>query len=317
MKLVFYLVLALGIAPFLPAAVIGTNSSALPLSAKRVAELPKNRQPAWQKYLERSDRQWLADRDFFRAEMKKHNVKESLSPPPGSSGNRLPLNQPATWYGQAEALRRADIVISFQTPAGGWSKNLDLTQHSRAPGEQFAGGNTSIYLAKSDNDAPRDSSWNYVGTFDNSATTTQLRYLAKVVAAVGPDHSASFRAAFSRGMEYIRAAQFPAGGWPQVWPLQGGYHDAITYNDDAMIRVLQLLSEVTAGQNEFAFVPDGMRKLADASLQRGIACILETQIVTEGRRTVWGQQHDALTLQPASARNTKCRRRAPPRAQPS
>src|SRR6266550_2773334 len=171
MKLVFCFALALGIAPLLSGAILGTNSAALPLTAKRLATLPKNLQPAWSKYLERSEWQLSADQSFFRAEMKKHGIKQSLSPPPGTSRSRLPLNQPAGWYGQAEALRLADIAISFQTPAGGWSKNLDLTQHPREPGEQFAGGNTSIYLARSDNDSPRDAHWNFVGTFDNSATT--------------------------------------------------------------------------------------------------------------------------------------------------
>jgi PelA/Pel-15E family pectate lyase len=295
--------LMLSVVPPLFAGIIGTNPGALPLTANRIAALPKDRQPTWQNYLAHAERQLRADQNFFRAEMKKHGVKESLSPPPGSSRSRLPLNQPAVWYRQAEVLRIADIVVSFQTPAGGWSKNLDMTQHPRAPGEQFAAGNTSIYLAKFDNDVPRDLHWNFVGTFDNGATTTQLRYLAKVVAAAGPDRGDSYRAAFLRGVDYILAAQFPNGGWPQVWPLQGGYHDAITYNDDAMIKVLQLLSDVASGQNEFAFVPERTRKLAAADVRRGVECILETQITVDGRRTVWCQQHDALTLQPTSARN--------------
>jgi len=303
MKPALCFALALGVALPLSAAIIGTNSAALPLTANRVAALPKNLQSAWREYLARSEQQLRADQNFFRTEMKKHSVKESLPPPPGSSQSRLPLNQPKAWYGQAEALRIADIVVSFQTPAGGWSKNLDMTQHARAPGEQFAGGNASIHLARFDNDAPRESSWSYVGTFDNSATTTQLRYLAKVVVAIGPDRSDSYRAAFLRGIDYILAAQFPNGGWPQVWPLQGGYHDAITYNDDAMIKVLQLLNEVAAGHDEFSFVPESTREQAAAGIRRGIECILETQISVDGHHTVWCQQHDALTLQPTSARN--------------
>jgi PelA/Pel-15E family pectate lyase len=46
-----------------------------------------------------------------------------------------------------------------------------------------------------------------------------------------------------------------------------------------------------------------MRKRAAASLKRGVECILETQIVVDGQRTVWCQQHDMLTLKPTSARN--------------
>jgi PelA/Pel-15E family pectate lyase len=88
-----------------------------------------------------------------------------------------------------------------------------------------------------------------------------------------------------------------------VWPLQGGYHDAITYNDNAMLNVLALLRDVSKTNSEFAFVPKKYGRRAAISLRQGTACILATQIDVAGRRTVWCQQHDMLTLQPASARN--------------
>ena len=213
------------------------------------------------------------------------------------------MREPAAWYGQAEALRIAGIVRSFQTPAGGWSKNLDMTHHARVPGEQFSQGNLSNLIAPFDNDIPRDVHWSYVGTFDNDATTTELRFLAKVIFALGAGSDALDTRAFQRGMDYIFAAQYPNGGWPQVWPLQGGYHDGITYNDGVMVNVLELLDDVAERRNGFAFVAQKTRELAAASRQRGIQCILDTQIVVNGRRTVWCQQHDPLTLQPASARN--------------
>ena len=169
----------------LSAAVIGTNSPAKPLTAERIAALPAKVRPAWQKYLERSDRQRRADQAFLQAEMHKNGMKESIVPPTGRWMRALSLNQPAAAYREAEARRIADIVVSFQTPAGGWSKNMDFTQHLRAPGEGFAPNNSSRYLGDSDYDAPHDTNWNYVGTFDNNATTTQLRYLAKVISAVG------------------------------------------------------------------------------------------------------------------------------------
>jgi PelA/Pel-15E family pectate lyase len=69
-----------------------------------------------------------------------------------------------------------------------------------------------------------------------------------------------------------------------------------------MIQVLDLLRDV-AGGTEFAFVPGKTRTRAAESVKRGIQCILATQIVVNGRRTVWCQQHDALSLKPCSARN--------------
>jgi PelA/Pel-15E family pectate lyase len=302
-KLLLSFALLLDVTPFLPAAVIGTNPPASPLTLERIAALPTDRQTAWKEYLARSERQLQADQTSFFHEMKQHGVPETIMPPAGRSANRLPLNRPVVWYGRTEARRIADIVISFQTPAGGWSKNLDLTHHLRAAGERFAHGNASRLPGTSGRDVPRDPNWSYVGTFDNDATITQMRFLAKVAAALRPERDSVYRAAFLRGMDYIFAAQYPNGGWPQVWPLQGGYHDAITFNDGAMINVLQLLSEVAVGANEFAFVPLKARTQAAASVQRGIDCILDAQIRANGRRTVWCQQHDALTLQPASARN--------------
>src|SRR5208283_2293990 len=175
---------------------------------------------------------------------RQHNIKQPLVPPSGRSVRSIPLNRPAAWYGESEARRVADIIVSFQTPAGGWSKNLDLTQHPRAAGEYFAPDNGSHYLNQADFDLPRDARWDYVGTFDNDATITEMRFLTKVIAAAGTNATVAYRAAFLRGLDYIFAAQYPNGGWPQVWPLQGGYHDTITYNDDAMLNVLSLLRDV-------------------------------------------------------------------------
>lgn len=111
------------------------------------------------------------------------------------------------------------------------------------------------------------------------------------------------RGSFSRGLGYVLAAQYPNGGWPQVWPLQGGYHDAITYNDGAMTSILDLLAAVSAGNNEFAFVSRDGRAEAERALQKGLRCVLATQLTTNGVRTAWCQQYDVLTLAPTAARN--------------
>ena len=76
-----------GTATLASAAIIGTNPPALPLTAERIAALPKNEQPAWKKYLERSARQLQADRRFLSNEMKSHGLKGTLMPPAGNSVN--------------------------------------------------------------------------------------------------------------------------------------------------------------------------------------------------------------------------------------
>jgi len=286
----------------LPAAIIGTNPSALPLTAQRIAALPAAQRAEWRAYLKRSTRRLAADKKFLRTEERKAGIKHPTIPASANSVRGLALDESADWYAQAAARHIADIVVSFQTPAGGWSKNLNLTRSARVPGESFAPDNLSRRPSSVDYDEPLDTNWDYVGTFDNDATTTELRFLAKVI-AFSSTNDASYRAAFQRGLDYIFAAQYPNGGWPQVWPLQGGYHDGITYNDNAMLNVLELLRDVAVGTNEFAFVPASVRARARAILKRGLDCVLATQVIVNGQRTAWCQQYDPLTRQPASARN--------------
>src|SRR5690606_16474001 len=136
--------------------------------------------------------------------------------------------------------------------------------------------------------------WHYVGTVDNEATLSQLRFLAAVYEA-RKDQPA--KEGFLRGLGYLLDAQYPNGGWPQVWPLQGGYHDHVTFNDGAMIRVMEFLDEVASGR--WSFVPADLRKRAGKAVENGTRCLLAAQYVRDGRRTVWGAQHDAIRLQPA------------------
>src|ERR1035437_3555585 len=284
------------------AAVIGASVAAQSITGERIAALPRAQQAAWRDYLARSARQMQADRALLQAELKAAGLAAELLPPNGSAARSMPLNRPEEWYGGAEARRIADIIVSFQTPAGGCSKNLNLADHERRLGERFAPNNLSAHLGPGDFDTPHDPNWDYVGTLDNDATTTELQFLARVAAAAPKDGEA-YRVASLRGLEYLLAAQFPNGGWAQGWPLGGGDHDAITLNDGAMTGTLELLREVADGTGSFAFVPESMRARARASVAKGIQCMLETQIVQEGRRTVWAQQHDALNLQPVAGRN--------------
>jgi len=285
------------------AAVVGTNIPAAPLTPERIATLPAKQQPAWKDYLERSEKQRRVDQAALQKEMAQRGLTNSLMAPTSRGTRSVPLARAADWYAGAEARRIADIVVSFQTPAGGWSKNIDLSKHLREAGEGFAPDNSSRFVGTNDYEITRDMNWSYVGTIDNDATMTQLRFLAKVISAGSARTTKAYRNAFERGVDYLLSAQNPNGGWPQVWPLQGGYHDAITYNDGAMLNVLRLFQDISAGKGEYKFATRAMKKRATASFALGLRCILASQIIENGQRTVWCQQHDALTLLPASARN--------------
>src|SRR5205814_4891379 len=93
-------------------------------------------------------------------------------------------------------------------------------------------------------------------TIDNGATFTQLEYLARVYTAQKLERP---RAAFLKGLDYLLAAQYENGGWPQYYPLRKGYYTHITYNDDAMVGVLELLRDVAREKPAYAFVDEARR----------------------------------------------------------
>jgi PelA/Pel-15E family pectate lyase len=281
------------------AAVVGVNTRTQAITAERIATLPTEAQLVWRTYLDRSVAQMAADRAALAAEGAPGEI------PPvkmrGDSEKTMPLDRAPDWYATPEARHIADVIVSFQTPAGGWSKNQSRDGALRVPGQPWAGDNNSHFAAPGDFDTARDEHWHYVGTLDNDATITELQFLARVITAQ-PD-AQTYRTAFDKGAAYLFNAQFPNGGWPQVWPLEGGYHDAITFNDDALVHAAELMSDIASGTGDYAFVPEATRQQAAAARDRAIACILTTQVMVNGRRTVWGQQHDALTELPVAARN--------------
>jgi PelA/Pel-15E family pectate lyase len=173
----------------------------------------------------------------------------------------------------------------------------------RLPGQPYAADNLNRFPDPNDFDKPRDPQWNYVGTLDNDATNTELHFLAKVQATVPGKDGDAYRASFIKGIRYLLAAQYPNGGFPQVYPLEGGYHDAITFNDNAVSESAETLSDVAEAKPNYDFVPADLRRQAGTAAAKALECILASQIVIDGRKTIWAQQEDALTLAPVSARN--------------
>jgi PelA/Pel-15E family pectate lyase len=260
----------------------------LPVTEDRIAALPSAAQPAWQSYWGRSQQYatLLSARDLVD-----HSATKPLvGPPLGSSYSQgVKLNAAPAWYATEEARVIADRVVNWQTAVGAWTKSGDYSRN-RLPSDDH-------------HDA-----WSG-GTYDNDSTINELRYLALVLHATEPLDRMTPRAeawgnSFLRGLKYVFDSQYPSGGFPQVYPLVGWYHDAITINDDALLHVLELLQGIGSGQAEYAFVPPDQATQARRRFAAGMHCLLAAQLKgPDGQLTVWCQQHDPITLAPCAARN--------------
>jgi len=268
---------------------------AQPLTQARIDSSAGSLKTAFTTYLNASTTALAADKAALKAE------RSGLSSVPSARGSdkagpdSMPLNSATSYYAGTAALAIAREIVSFQIPSGGWGKNMLRTGVVRAKGQSYTGG--GIDPASSD-----PAKWGYVVTIDNNATITEIRYLSKVQTAQTTDQ-AKFRASILKGLNYLLAAQTPNWGWPQVYPLNGDYHDAITLNDDAMLNVIKLMREVgTSSNSDFAFVDTPTRNKCAAAAGNGTSWLLANQVLVNGKRTVWGQQHDALTNAPTQAR---------------
>ncbi|MBI4603553.1 MAG: pectate lyase [Planctomycetes bacterium] len=194
------------------------------------------------------------------------------------------LRQPLDWYASHEGLRIAENVLLHQRETGGWPKNADMT--ARLAEDEKA--EAAARKGRADS------------TFDNGATHEQLLFLARAFEGTKRER---LKEAFLRGLDFALAAQHANGGWPQCYPLPADYRRRITFNDGAMIGVLEVLRGVARKEAPYAFVDGERRARCEEAVGKGIDCILKCQIVVQGVRTAWCAQHDEVTLAPASARS--------------
>ena len=185
-----------------------------------------------------------------------------------------------------EARRIGDQILEYQRVTGGWPKNIDMAR--RMTDSEHA----LVLKEKSRTD---DS------TIDNNATTMQMSYLARLWQQTRDERYAG---SFNAALEYLLSGQYPNGGWPQFWPQMTGYQVNVTFNDDAMANTLRLFRDVIDQVEPYGggLTDEAMRRRLQTSFDKGIDCILASQIRVDGEPTVWCQQNDPVTLKPASAR---------------
>lgn len=189
-----------------------------------------------------------------------------------------------SFFGTEEAERIGNNVLLFQQITGGWPKNIYM------PAELTEQEYTNTTKAKEDVNQ---------STIDNNATTTEIQYLARLYQTTQKE---KYKEGVLKGIQYLLKAQYDNGGWPQFYPRPTGYYIQITYNDNAMVRVMEQLREIYEKQAPYTFIPDDICKQARTAFDKGIECILNTQVRQNRELTVWCAQHDRTTLEPCKAR---------------
>lgn len=186
-------------------------------------------------------------------------------------------------YETSEIGKIADNILLFQKNNGGWAKNYDMR----------------AILSEEQTKAVKYSKGMENTTFDNGATHAQLTYLAEAYSILKVE---KYKEGFLKGLQFVLNAQYKNGGWPQFYPDTSGYHKHITFNDNAMSGIMEMLRAIVSAHPEYNFIDDNLRARISESFQKGIDCILKCQIVENGVKTAWCQQHDHIDLSPQDAR---------------
>jgi len=190
-------------------------------------------------------------------------------------------NQPC--YKPTQIKEIADNILLYQRNDGGWPKNYDM----------------QAILTKEQKDKVLKAKNELHTTFDNHTTYSQIEYLAKAYEITKVKR---YKDAALRGIDFVLSAQYPNGGWPQFFPFEDNYSRHITFNDDAMTGVMEMLKDIIDNKPYYSFVDTGRREKIKAAFDKGLDCILKCQINDNGKLTAWCQQHDENDLRPATGR---------------
>ncbi|MFA9192349.1 pectate lyase [Flavobacterium sp. FZUC8N2.13] len=189
------------------------------------------------------------------------------------------------WFTSAEAKAFAENVLLYQRNIGGWPKNIQI-QKTLSDAQK-----KELLVLKNSTEGC---------TTDNNATSQEMLFLSKIYKHQ-PDEK--YKKAFLSGLDYLLKAQYDNGGWPQFYPLKKGYYTHITYNDDSMVRILDILKEIKDKTGFYSIQPsEEIVEKCKIAFDKGIDCILKTQYKQNGVLTAWCAQHDENTFLPVKAR---------------
>ena len=190
-------------------------------------------------------------------------------------------NQPR--YRENEITEIADNILIYQRTNGGWPKNYDM--------QAILNHEQIDSLVKTKNI--------FNTTFDNSTTFSHIDYLARVYSVT---HIAKYKESCLKGIYFTLSAQYQNGGWPQYFPLENNYSRKITFNDGAFVGIMKMFKGIIDKNPVYSFISSDLRKKVKYAFDKGLDCILLSQIKDNGKLTAWCQQHDEIDLKPAWAR---------------
>lgn len=182
----------------------------------------------------------------------------------------------------------AEKILLYQLPVGGWGKQLEdksVVNYSRPVDKNLL----RKIRATGDDHA----------TIDNNATSREINALIK---AYSETQNPDYLKAAEKGIRYLLIMQYDHGGFPQYYPNKSLYRKQVTYNDNAMINALTVLYNTATAKNDFAAIDGQLKQKAAEAVQKGIGCILKTQVLQNGKPTIWADQYNEVTLQPDKAR---------------
>ena len=125
-------------------------------------------------------------------------------------------------------------------------------------------------------------------TFDDNISQGALDFLIRLDEEVDAPW---LDEAVDLAIEHLKKAQYPSGGWPQWYPLRGGYHDLYTFNDGAINDCIKVLLKAHGAYD---------RRDCLAVARKGGEFIIASQ--GKPPQAGWAQQM-TLDLVPAKARS--------------
>lgn len=171
----------------------------------------------------------------------------------------------------------AKNLLQYQNADGGWPKNVDWL--AILPVDSVKNALKERYKQS---------------TLDNRNTFPQVEYLADVYQLTRKEE---YKQGVINGLNYLLKTQNKSGGW-RGWDV-----DAITFNDEVTTGALELFLKIKSGDRSFSWLDDNIKQRIYNAYQRGLEAILKCQVVQDGVKTAWGQQHDHKTLLPVQARS--------------